>query len=101
MVGVECGNHMMCLVQLMQTMAGVINDLDCPLYSVTDTYKLVPSTAVNKEVSFVHQCDNSCHFVDSRSAVVEREQVALDRLQFVHDFETNPLYCLNIFCMNQ
>ena len=101
LVGVESAQHRMCLVQLMQSMAGVVNNLDCPLYTVTERYSLVPSTAVQVEVSFVHQCDKSCHYVESRSVVVEREEVALDRLQFAHNFETNPLYCLNVFCMNQ
>ena len=63
-----CWNHIR-MRALTQTMAGVINNLDCPLYSVTGTSKLVPA---------LHCCDTPCCFVDSRS-VVGQEDVALDR----------------------
>ena len=61
----------------------------------------MPSTSVKAEVSFVHQCDESCDFVNSGSVIVEREEVTLDKLQFSYYFETNRLYCFNVFCMNQ
>ena len=100
-LGLKYKNDKVCLVQQMEGMAGVVNNLDCPLYSITTNFKLMPSTSVKAEVSFVHECDESCDFVNSGSVIVEREEVTLDKLQYVHNFETNRLYCLNVFCMNQ
>ena len=85
----------------MEPMAGVTNDFDCPLYLLTRVFEVVSSSAVAAEVSFVHECDETCKFTDTLSCVVEREEVSLQKLQFVHSYDRNYLYCLNIFCMNQ
>ena len=45
------------LVQTMKSMAGVLNNLDFPLYNLSSTFKLVPSIAIVAEVSFMHECD--------------------------------------------
>lgn len=101
MIGVKMNDRCMCLVQEMEPMAGVVNSIDCPLYSVTKTFRLIPAISIDLEVSFVHQCDKKCKFLDSGAVLIEREDVALNKLTFQHDYTSNLLYCLNIFCMNQ
>ena len=100
-LGVKIKDCSMCLVQEMESMAGVVNDIDCPFYSITKTFRLAPAISIDLEVSFVHQCDKNCKFLDSGAVHIEREDVSLNKLIFEHSYSSNHLYCLNIFCMNQ
>lgn len=82
-------------------MGGVTNELDCPLYTLPTTFKLVASSLVTCAVSFVHEYSSGCKFENSTPLVsVEREPVSVDRSVFVHDYGCN-LYCLNVYCNNQ
>ena len=88
-----------CLLQSMESMGGITNDFDCPLFTMTNTFRLVPSSSIATEVSFVH---SYCKFSQSTPLVtVERVSVSLDRILFEHDYRANTMYCLNIYCMNQ
>ena len=100
-MGIANGDTKYCLVQKLEPMAGVINNFDCPLYFLTTTFELRSASAVAAEVSFVHECDDACTFTDVSCYSIERESVSVDKLQFVHDYDINQLYCLNVFCMNQ
>ena len=82
-----------CVVKRMESMAGVLNNLDCPLYNLSSTFKLVPSIAVAAEVSFVHECDDSCEFSRTDcSLMVERETISTDKLHFKHNYNGITLY---------
>ena len=66
----------LCLIQEMESMAGVINNFDCPLYSLSNRFNLVHTASILAEVSFVHQCDASCTFIsEARSHLVECESI--------------------------
>eukprot|EP00731_Ephydatia_muelleri_P012741 Em0007g51a len=49
--------------QLEPLMAGtepICNDFDCPLYSLTSILRSIPSAAIIRPVSVVHQCTSTC-----------------------------------------
>ena len=78
----------------------VTNEYDCPLLMLSNTVFTVKATEVLKDVSVVHECTESCQFVERAvPRNVEREDVSVSRLEFEHDFDSNIMYCLNIFCM--
>ena len=102
LICVETPLNVYMLLQSMESMGGITNDFDCPLFIMTSTFRLVPSVCVVTEVSFVHECTSGCKFSRSTPLVtVERESVSQDRLVFEHDYSSNNMYCLNVFCMNQ
>ena len=81
----------------------IIDEFDCPLLALTNTVHLVPPNSIHVAVSIMHQCTNTCKFVETAiTRRIEREQVDVHNhsLVFKHDW-SNDLYCLNIFCMNQ
>ena len=85
MIGVKMNDRCMSLVQEMEPMAGVVNNIDCPLYSVTKTFQLIPAISIDLEVSFVPQCDKNCKFLDSGVVLIEREDVFLFFFMFLHE----------------
>ena len=95
-----------CLIQVMEPMTAlegdaICNELGCPLLTLTKTIRAVHPNCVLSSVSIVHQCTESCIFVEMFStACEERESVLRKSLVYQHDW-TNDLYCLNIFCTNQ
>ena len=78
----------------------LLNNIDCPLLHLCNTAKAVLSTTVRRAVSVVHECGPTCTF--QRTSVLrnaEREHIATQTLTFSHDYG-NPMFCLNIYCMN-
>ena len=94
-----------CIVQLLQPMdvlgTQVSNEFDCPLLSLTDVFRCVPSKCICHSVSVLHECSSSCCIkTTNRSTVIERELVQMSQLVFEHDFKTSTIYCFNVYCMN-
>ena len=55
---------MYCLIQLFEEMVGsfgeaTLNDIDCPLLTLTKQLLLVPPSTLACAVSICHQCSNS------------------------------------------
>ena len=94
-----------CIVRALeevQTPLGVpiMNEFDCPLLSLTHTIFTVKSLEIVKAVSVIHECTESCQFIDKESArSVEREDVTFSRIEFQHDFIGNNMFCLNVYCI--
>ncbi len=96
--------RVVCLVQGFEALESplgepLVNEYDCPLLSLTRTVITVYAFNIIKAISIVHECTESCCFVNSvRHRNVEREQISVSSLVYEHDF-SNYLYCLNIYCM--
>jgi len=92
------------MIQLYQPMdllgTPVLNEYDCPLYTITDVFHTVPSGCISHTVSVLHECTDSCVFkrVDVQTHV-ERETVTSHKLVFDHDF-CNNIYSRNISILN-
>lgn len=82
--------------------APIMNELECPLLTLTHSVFTVKSSAILKAVSVVHACGNSCQFVmKQRTRRIEREDLHLSsRLEYDHDYAGNYMYYLNVYCMN-
>ena len=80
----------------------IVNELDCPALMLTHTVFTVQPSSIEKSVSIIHECGNTCKFTSKQSPrVIEREQLYLSsRLEFVHDFGVNYAYYLNVYCIN-
>lgn len=77
----------------------LLNEFDCPLYTLSCTIFPVVSCSIHKPVSMVHECGNSCVFKAVRNvSMTEREQIETSQCVFTHDWN-NPLYCRNVFCV--
>ena len=94
-----------CVVRGLDTLLSPLGDpitnaYDCPLLSLTRTIFTARTLDVLKAVSVVHECARTCEFkIKEYPRSVEREEVSLSRLEYVHDFCSNLLYCLNVYCM--
>ena len=78
----------------------VTNEYDCPLLMLSNVVFTVTAREVLKDISVVHECTQSCKFVERAvPRKVEREDIPVCRLEFEHDLESNVMYCLNIYCM--
>ena len=76
----------------------LLNDYECPLFTLSRTLFSVDSTRIQKAISMVLECGNHCKF--ETTAILntgEREQVADTKLVFLHDW--TQLYCLNVYCI--
>ena len=98
------GGSWFCLVQEFEEMQvdgiPITNDYDCPLLNLTSCVRSITPLAIARSVSIVHECTNSCSFVQCQTRQrVERCSVLVHKLAFQHDF-SNTLYGLNIYCMN-
>ena len=89
-----------CTIQLYEEMnsfgSGFFNEYDCPLYTLTDTFRCVSSDSICQTVSVLHECTSSCLF----ETQVERETVTSNTLVFEHDY-SNTIYSKNVYCMHQ
>lgn len=93
-----------CVVQQLEHMDSygipVCNEYDCPLLTLSNLFRCIPSICISHSVSVVHECSASCVFRRIiTTAIVERRRVQTQKLSFVHDFSNN-LYALNIYCMH-
>lgn len=53
------------------------NPYDCPLLELSQTVFCTPSNNIRREVSLVHECGNSCTFLETTAMDnVEREEVS-------------------------
>ena len=57
-----------CLIQLFEEILGsfdeaILNDIDCPLLTLTKRFLLVPPSALVCAVSICHQCSSSCTLI--------------------------------------
>lgn len=78
----------------------VLNEKDGPLMVKTKNFLCIESSKVISPVSIVHQCDSNCSLKRIRkSRVMEREHSEVNTLTVCHNFKTNDLYALNIYCM--
>ena len=69
----------------------------CPLFTLSRTIFLVDSSIILTAVSFVHECTNTCSFVDAIVCQAqEREDVEGIELVFRHDWN-NLEFSFNIF----
>ncbi len=96
----------MCLVQKFEGIESngqpIVNEYDCPLLTLTDTITGVYPVNIVIETSIVHECTDSCDFVDDgplNVLQVERETIQTNRLAYMHDW-TNKLYCFNIIILH-
>ena len=93
-----------CLVQGFQKLEttdgqAIKNSYDCPLLELSRTIFCTPSSNVRRAVSLVHECSDSCAFLETTAVDnVEREEVSIQsKLLFKHDWQ-NYLYCYNVYC---
>ena len=97
--------RMACFIRGLEAMVSplgtsILNEFDCPLLSLSHTIFTVNSTGIKKAVSVVHNCTDTCRFIDMEcSRHVEREDVTIKRLEYKHDYSENLMFCLNIYCM--
>ncbi len=94
-----------CLVQMLEAVEvngqPLQNECDCPLLTLSSTINAVSPSDILTEVSIIHECNDSCKFVEDGATIqVERETIQSKRLAYVHDW-SNQWYCLNIYCMNK
>ena len=83
-----------CLIQLFEEILGsfdeaILNDIDCPLLTLTKKFLLVPPSALVCAVSICHQCSSSCTLIELSNG----------QLTFKHDW-SNDLYAYNTCCMS-
>ena len=90
-----------CLVRGFEAMAladgtPLLNKFDCLLFSLSRTILSVDSTNILAAVSFVHECDEDCTFVERNMQITqEREETDMPKLVFEHNW-SNVLFCYNI-----
>ena len=88
-----------CLVQWMSPLCDpvghqVTNEFECPLFSLSCVFVVLPASKVCSYLSFVHECTNTCVFTEDVVPVeVEREACSTRRLIFHHD------YCNRVFVL--
>ena len=59
----------------------LLNEFDCPLFSLARTILSVDSSNILAAVSFVHECDEACNFVERNVQLTqEREETEMSRL---------------------
>ena len=79
--------------------SAIINDLDCPLLSLTNTLYFTNPNSLVCSVFVVHECSTSCVFQRQGSSyTIKRELVLKDSLGYEHDW-SNEIVCLNVYCM--
>ena len=94
-----------CLVHGFEAMAladgtPLLKKFDCPLFSLSRTILSVDSTNILAAVSFVHECDEDCTFVERNMQITqEREEADMPKLVFEHNWRFNLLFCYNIYCV--
>ena len=58
-----------CMVRQLQHMdllgEQIMNEYDCPLLSMTNVLYCIPSNTVSQAVSVVHECKDTCSFVQT------------------------------------
>ena len=76
----------------------ITNEYDCPLLSLTHTIFTARTSEVLQAVSVIHECTGTCQFITKECPrKVEREEVSLSRIEYVHDFCRNFMYCSNLY----
>ena len=80
--------HTLCLVRGFESFKlsngqHCFNNVECPLFTVTQTMFTVDSTRIAMAISMPHECQDSCKFKDTQAHnMVEREEVANTNLVF-------------------
>ena len=92
-----------CIVQLFEPLDSfgtqILNEYDCPHYSLTSTFCCVPSSSILSSVSFFHECSSSCTFSCTNSlSEIERETVTTYKFLFIHNYQCS-LYSFNVYCI--
>ena len=102
---VTTGGRQLCIVRNFERVEcngePVMNDLCCPLLTLSPNMRCVSPICVHAAVSIVHEC-TTCHFVETHPpCLVERELVPSTHtnLTYKHDWSNN-FFCVNIYCMN-
>ena len=80
-----------CLVQMLEAVEvngqPLQNECDCPLLTLLSTINAVSPSDILTEVSIIHECNDSCKFVEDGATIqVERETIQSKRLAYVHDW---------------
>ena len=79
----------------------ITNEIDCPLLTLSRSVFTTRASSVFKRVSIVHECSGTCQFVSKAvPRNIERERVSVARIEYEHDFSSNLVYCLNVYCMS-
>ncbi|KAL5496712.1 hypothetical protein EMCRGX_G013056 [Ephydatia muelleri] len=93
-----------CIVRYMEpVMNGTalrLNQFDCPLFTLTNILRVLPSVNISCSISVVHQCSTTCVLKEKAvETTLERHKVTQNTLFLSHDWSNN-LYCYNVFCMS-
>jgi len=64
----------------------ITNDYDCPL-NLPSCVRSITPLAIARSVSIVHECTNSCSFVQSQTRQRVECSVLVHKLAFQHDFK--------------
>ena len=79
----------------------IFGKFSSPLLSLTTVMRSVPSTALVKKVSVVHNCTNSCQFnMGEQQILEERELCSREGYIYQHDL-SNKTYILNRFYLGE
>ena len=87
-----------CVVRGLETLLSplgdpITNEYDCPLLSLTHTIFTAITSEILNTVSVIHEGTGTCQFITKECPRnVEREEVSLSRLEYVHDFCRNFMY---------
>jgi len=77
----------------------LLNQFDCPLLHMTYLTETIPSAAIRRAVSDVHEYGPTCTFQwNNTTRNVKEEHVLTQALTFIHDYQ-NLMFCLNTYCM--
>ena len=91
----QSGRNKLCLVRPFQQVLSadgqpMKNEFECPLLLLEDKIIVIPVHSVFFPVSVVHECGHTCVFsVQHSKRRIERETVASDSLQYVHDLSNH------------
>ena len=101
------GEHWFCLVRVMEKIEindeQITNDYDCPLLSMSTNITYISPHNIFTSVSIVHECTNTCTFVESHATRrVDREVIEEARTSLI--FNHTILNFISFFslaaCMN-
>ena len=86
-----------CLVQPMSPVceSGIHlkNEFDCPMYTLSFSVLVIPSSVISSPVNFVHQCQPSCTLTNKRvSVVVESESSSTSKFMITETVNSVLIY---------
>ena len=77
-----------------------VHDLDCPLLMLTQNLSFISPSAIQRPISIVHECSETCTFHQSPTfTTIECEAVDTNKIVLKHDWN-NDVFCHNVYCMS-